>query len=63
MKLNPPYRIRITIYVITVIGTAVLVPLHQSGLLPDVVLAVWTSLAGAVSGLAAINVTPEDSEK
>lgn len=60
MKLNPPHNVRVAIYVITVVCTAVVVPLHLAGLLPDVVLSVWTSLAGAAAGLASLNVTPEN---
>ena len=59
MKLNLPYKVRAGIYVVVVLGTAVIVPLNTAGILPDVVLAVWSSLAGAASLLAALNITPE----
>lgn len=51
-----PPKVRATIYVLTVIGTAVLVPLHAGNVVNDLVLNVWTSVAGAVSALAALNV-------
>lgn len=54
-------RVRKIIYVVVVMTTAVLVPLNLGGVLPDLVLAVWTSVAGAVSGLAALN-TPKSGE-
>ena len=60
MKLNLPYKVRAGIYVAVVLGTAVIVPLNTAGILPDVVLAVWSSLAGAASLLAALNITPEN---
>jgi len=60
MKLNLPYKIRAGIYVAVVLGTAVIVPLNTAGVLSDVVLAVWSSLAGAASLLAALNVTPDE---
>ena len=60
MKLNLPYKVRAGIYVVVVLGTAVIVPLNTAGILPDVVLAVWSSLAGAASLLAALNITPEN---
>lgn len=59
MTLNLPYQVRAVIYALVVLGTAVLVPLHAAGVVSDVVLAVWTSLAGAASGLAALNVSSD----
>lgn len=58
MNINLPYQVRAAIYVSVVLGTAVLVPLNVAGLVNDVVMSVWTSVAGAASALAAINVTP-----
>lgn len=60
MSINLPYQARATIYVVVVLGTAVLVPLHAAQVVNDVVLAVWTSVAAAASGLAALNVTPDN---
>jgi hypothetical protein len=54
-------KVRKVVYVSVVMTTAVLVPLNVGGVLPDLVLAVWTSVAGAASGLAALN-TPKTSE-
>lgn len=60
MQLNPPAKVRIAIYVTVVMGTAVLVPLHTAGVVSDLVFNVWTSVAGAASALAALNVnTPK----
>jgi hypothetical protein len=58
-KITLPYKVRAAIYVIVLLGTAVIVPLHTAGILSDVVFAVWTSVAGAASGLALLNVTPD----
>lgn len=52
-----PRKVRVAIYITVVLGTAVLVPLNVAGVVSDVVLAVWTSVAGAASGLAALNVS------
>lgn len=52
-----PAKVRATIYVLVVIGTAVLVPLNVAHVVSDLVMSVWTSVAGAASGLAALNVT------
>lgn len=59
MSINLSPRVRQAIYVVVVFGTALLVPLNQGGLVPEIVMAVWTSVAGAASALAAINVNPE----
>lgn len=58
MEVGFPAPVRKTIYVIVVLVTAVLVPLQVAGVVSDLVLAVWTSVAGAASGLAALN-TPK----
>lgn len=60
MEINLPSRVRATIYVLVVMGTAVLVPLNVAGVVNDVVLSVWTSVSGAASLLAALNVTPDN---
>lgn len=52
-----PPKVRATIYIIVVIGTAFIVPLYAGHVLNDLVLAVWTSVSGAVSALAALNVS------
>ena len=52
-----PPKVRATIYVIVVIGTAVLVPLNVAQVVNDLVMSVWTSVAGAASALAALNVS------
>ncbi|WP_100504119.1 hypothetical protein [Mycobacteroides abscessus] len=59
MNVNFPYQVRAAIYIIVVIGTAVLVPLNLNGLVSDVVMSVWTSVAGAASMLAALNVSDD----
>lgn len=58
MQLNPPPKVRAAIYIVVFMGTAVMVPLHAFGVVNDLIFAVWTSVAGAASALAAINVTP-----
>ena len=52
-----PPKVRATIYVIVVLGSAVLVPLNAQNVVSDLVMSVWTSLAGAASALAALNVS------
>lgn len=56
MELNLPPKVRAAIYIIVVLGTATLVPLNVAGVVDNVILSVWTSVAGAASLLAALNV-------
>lgn len=58
MSINLPPQVRAIIYVLVVMGTAVLVPLNIAHVVSDVVMSVWTSVSGAASLLAALNVTP-----
>jgi hypothetical protein len=55
-----PPKVRALIYVVVVLGTAVLVPLHAGNVVNDLVLNVWTSVCGAASALAALNITRSD---
>lgn len=52
-----PRKVRATIYVLVVMGTAVLVPLHAGHAVSDLAFNVWTSVAGAASALAALNLS------
>jgi hypothetical protein len=56
MQLNFPPKVRAAIYILVVLGTATLVPLNVAGVVNNVVLSVWTSVSGAASLLAALNV-------
>lgn len=56
MNIIFPPKIRSAIYITVVMGTAVLVPLNVAHVVSDVVMSVWTSVAGAASMLAALNV-------
>lgn len=52
-----PPKVRATIYVLVVMGTAVLVPLHAGHVVSDLIFNIWTSVTGAASALAALNVS------
>lgn len=56
MEVVFPVKVRATIYVLVVLGTAVLVPLHAGNVVSDLVLNVWTSVSGAASALAVLNI-------
>lgn len=51
-----PPKVRAIIYIVVVLGTAVLVPLNAAGVVSDLIMSVFTSVAGAASALAALNV-------
>lgn len=57
MDIMFPPKVRATIYVLVVLGTAVLVPLNVAGVVNDLIMSVWTSVCGAASALAALNVS------
>lgn len=52
-----PPKVRAAIYVMVVLGTAVIVPLNVANVVSDLVMSVWTSVCGAASALAAFNIT------
>lgn len=51
MEIKLPAKVRLTIYLIVLFGTALIVPLQAYGRITDLVVAIWTSVAGAASGL------------
>lgn len=55
LALSP--NIRKAIYIVVVMGTAIIVPLDQLAMIPTYVSTIWSSVAGAASLLAAFNVT------
>lgn len=63
MNITLPARLRVAIYITVVLGTAVMVPLDAAQVINDVVMSVWTSVAGAASALAALNVSKDRETK
>jgi len=59
MQVTIPSKVRAGIYVATVLVTAVIVPMYAAHVVSDLVFAIWTSVSGAVAGLAGLNVTPD----
>jgi len=59
MNINLPYRVRLTIYLFTLLMSPVVGYLKVKGFIGDVEVALWTAEVTAVSALAAINVTPD----
>lgn len=56
MEVSLSPKVRVAIYIIVVMGSAIIVPLNLGGVVSDLVMSVWTSVTGAASLLAAINV-------
>ena len=59
MEVSLPPKVRVAIYIIVVMGTAVIVPLNMGGVVSDLVMSVWTSVSGAASLLAALNISKQ----
>lgn len=57
MPLNLPIKVRAAIYILVVLGTSVVIPLHAGKVINDLALSVWTSVSGAASLLAALNIS------
>lgn len=55
MNLNPPRRVRAALYVLTAVGTPVVVYLQAKGLIGDLELILWSAEVTVVNGLAALN--------
>lgn len=52
-----PPKVRLALYIIAVLGTAILVPLDLNHVLQTWMLPTWNSLVGALCALAGFNVT------
>lgn len=57
MEVNLSPKVRLYIYIIVLMGSAIIVPLNLGGVVSDLVMSVWSSVSGAASLLAALNVT------
>lgn len=57
MEIVFPPKVRAAIYVLVVLGTAVIVPLNAAHVVSDLMFSVWTSVAGAASALAVLNIS------
>lgn len=57
MEVNFPPKVRVAIYIIVIMGTSIIVPLNLGGVVSNVAMSVWTSVSGAASLLAALNIS------
>lgn len=61
MQVNLPANVRKAIYVIATVATPVLVYLNSEAVVSDFWLGLYSVVAGAVTALAAVNVTPDEN--
>lgn len=59
MKINIPANIRAALYILTAVGTPVMVYLLSKGIIGDLEMALWSAEVLVVSSMAAFNVTPD----
>lgn len=55
MPLNPPRRVRVALYVSTLVGTPIVAYLNARGLIGDLEVILWSAEVAVVTGLAALN--------
>jgi hypothetical protein len=55
MNLNPPRRVRAVAYLVTALGTPVVVYLQAKGYIGDLELILWSAEVTVVNGIAALN--------
>ena len=60
MSLNPSRRIRAALYVLTAVGTPVVVYLQAKGYIGDLELILWSAEVTVVNGIAALNTAPTE---
>lgn len=60
MEINLPAKVRQSIYIVTTVATPTIVYLNSQTIVSDFWLGLYSVVAGAVTVLAAINVTPDE---
>lgn len=60
MKITVPASVRITLYVLTLLGAPVVVYLRARNIIGDLELTLWAAEVSAVSALAAFHVPPAE---
>lgn len=55
MNVNPPRRVRLGIYVVTLFGTPLVAYLNARGIVGDLEVALWSAEVAVATGLAALN--------
>lgn len=63
MRVNLPDNARVALYVLTALGTPVIAYLLAKGIISELEVGLWSGLVTAVSGMAALNVSTNSSDK
>ncbi len=63
MQLNPPYKVRAVLYVITAIGTPIVAYLLSKGIIGNLEMTLWSAEVTVVAALAAFNISPSTDNK
>lgn len=63
MQLNPPYKVRAVLYVITAIGTPIVAYLLSKGIIGNLEMTLWSAEVTVVAALAAFNTSPSTDNK
>lgn len=61
-KLYIPYKVRATLYIITLVGTPIVTVLVSNNMLSATVAQVWAAFVTGVGALAAANVSPDTKQ-
>lgn len=59
MKFTIPHQLRVSLYILTALGTPVIGYLFARDILGDLEVALWGAEVAVVSSMAALNVTPD----
>lgn len=56
MSLNPPYKVRAVLYILTALGTPLVAYLSAKGLIGNLEVALWSAEVTVVNIMASLNV-------
>lgn len=56
MKINPPRWVRLTVYVVTALGTPVMAYLNAKGIIGSLEVGLWSAEVAVATGMAALNI-------
>lgn len=59
MKFNIPPKVRVSLYILTALGTPIVAYLASKGIIGDLEVALWSAEVLIISTMAAFNITPE----
>lgn len=60
MNINPPYKVRIALYIITAVGTPIVAYLLARNVIGELEVALWSAEVTVVNAMAALNVASKN---